>query len=97
MGSAEKPPLVELEIIRDTVVTGIGDIQIMGHNARITLYVDQGGSAGLPVERVVVAKLFVTLESIPSGILDVVKATRYTRRALDAMAHRARSLRDKVH
>jgi hypothetical protein len=73
--SAEKPPLVELEIIRDTVVTGIGDIQVMGHNARIILYVDQGGSGGVPAERVVVAKLFVTLESIPSGILDVIKAT----------------------
>lgn len=69
MGSAEKPPMVEHEVIRDTVVTGIGDIQVMGHNVRITLYVDQG------TERIVVAKLFVTLESIPSGIMDVVKAT----------------------
>lgn len=65
----DKPPLVEHEVIRDTVVTGIGDIQVMGHNVRITLYVDQGP------ERVIVARLFVTLESIPSGILDIVKAT----------------------
>lgn len=72
---SDKPPLIEHEVIRDTVVTGIGDIQIMGHNARITLYADQGGSGGLPAERVVVAKLFVTLESIPSGIKDVMKAT----------------------
>jgi hypothetical protein len=49
--------LIELEVIRDTFVTGIGDIQILGHNARIILYVDQGGRGGLPVERVVVAKL----------------------------------------
>jgi predicted ABC-type transport system involved in lysophospholipase L1 biosynthesis ATPase subunit len=75
MGSAEKPPLVEHEVIRDTVVTGIGDIQVIGHNARITLYVDQGGSGGNPEQRIVVAKLFVTLESIPSGILDVIRAT----------------------
>lgn len=72
---SDKPPLVELEIIRDTFVTGIGDIQILGHNARITLYVDQGGRGGHPAERVVVAKLLVTLESIPSGILDVIRAT----------------------
>jgi hypothetical protein len=97
MGSAEKPPLVELENIRDTFVTGIGDIEILGHNARITLYVDQGGRGGAPVERVVVAKLLVTLESIPSGIKDVVMATRYTRRAIDAMARCRRSLKQMVH
>jgi hypothetical protein len=71
----DKPPLIELEVIRDTFVTGIGDIQILGHNARIILYVEQGGSGGIPVERVIVAKLLVTLESIPSGLKDVVKAT----------------------
>lgn len=71
----DKPPLIELEIVRDTFITGIGDIQILGHNARIILYVEQGGSGGSPVERIVVTKLLVTLDSIPSGILDVIRAT----------------------
>jgi hypothetical protein len=75
MGSAEKPPLVEHEVIHDTVITGIGDIQILGHNVRIILYVKEGGSGGVPEEWVVRTKLFVTLESIPSGIKLVMKAT----------------------
>jgi hypothetical protein len=75
MGSAEKPPLVEAEVIRDTFVTGIGDIQILGHNARITLYADHHASGDRPAERVIVARLVVSIDTIPSGIKDVMKAT----------------------
>lgn len=75
MGMADKAPLVEAEVIRDTFVTGIGDIQILGHNARITLYADHHATGDRSAERVIVARLVVALDTIPSGIKDVMKAT----------------------
>jgi hypothetical protein len=76
MGSAEKPPLVEAEVIRDTFVTGIGDIEILGRNARITFYADHHAIADRGAERVIVARFVVAIDSIPSGIRDIIKATR---------------------
>lgn len=75
LGMTEKPPLVELEIIRDTFVTGIGDIEILGRNARLTFYVDHRATADRPAERVIVARFIVAIDTIPSGIKDVMKAT----------------------
>jgi hypothetical protein len=75
MGISEKPPLVEAEVIRDTFVTGIGDIEILGHNARLTFYADHHATADRAAERVIVARFVVSIDSIPSGIKDIMKAT----------------------
>ncbi len=75
MGMSEKPPLVEAEVIRDTFVSGIGDIQILGRNARITFYADHLAAGDRAAERIIVARLVVSIDSIPSGIRDIINAT----------------------
>jgi hypothetical protein len=71
----EKPPLLEVEVIRDTFVSGVGAVEILGPNARITLYVNQAAIGGGEPDRVVVDKIVVALDAIPIGIGVVLHAT----------------------
>lgn len=75
MNMQEQPELVEVDVIRDTFVSGVGDIQVMGANARVTLYVDQQALGERPAERIVVAKLIFPVDAIPACINSIMKAT----------------------
>jgi hypothetical protein len=59
----------ELTPVADTFATGVSGIEMMGKNARITFYVDQGG------ERIVVSKLIVEIDYIPGLLATIMKAT----------------------
>lgn len=71
----EQAELIEVDVIHDTFVSGVGDIQVMGTNARITLYVDQQAMGARPAERIVVAKLIFPIDAIPACMNSIIKAT----------------------
>lgn len=68
-------PLVEIEPVKDTFITGVAKVDLMGPNARITLYVKQHGTNGDPDENVVVGRIVLAIEDIPGCVKTVLLAT----------------------
>lgn len=61
--------IIEPIPVIDIFVTGVGKVEVLGRNARITLYVEQDG------ERVAVGKIIVEMDNLPNCIIAIMKAT----------------------
>lgn len=67
--------LLDVEVIHDTFVSGVGQVEILGPNARITFYVEQEAVGGGEPDKIVVGKIVVAITDIPDCIKAVVMAT----------------------
>lgn len=72
----QHPVVIEPTPIGDTFVTGVARIEILGHNARFYLHVDQNSfDPGRPPDRFIVAKIVVPLDSLPEMIRQTLAVT----------------------
>lgn len=72
----QHPVVIEPTPLSDIFVTGIARIDIIGHNARFYLYMDQNSFVpDAPPDRFIVAKIIVPLENLPGMIEQAVRAS----------------------
>ena len=70
-----KNQLLDVEVIHDRFVSGVGQVEILGHNARITFFVEQEAVGGGPPDKIVIAKLVIAIADIPECIKEIAEAT----------------------